>query len=1326
MTYQGYMALANEEGETIELVNAARVKAYTDNLAPSLGLRGCDDCEGLPEALGEEYTTPAQDNAPWYDPTDPATADFYGVYPLAFDGIDDSTRSIESAELTGDGSVVVGSRFTGKDIRVSGVAFAKDEAALDAGVSWLNSALNGTEEGRCFGDRLNLYSSCPPIEVFPPGFEVPYTLVTPPSAAELAAWTTTSGTITGDASGLRFDWTAGDPQKIACREITGLIPGEQYQLRMRMENLGDYFVRIGGSCTGERTNLAPNPRLLGWGFAGGGVADFETDVATGGPLGLGYRQSITTSSNASSPYSLTSPLAERIPVEPGTLYQASIYALAPVGTASLTATFYNSVGGAVGSPVTLLSGVAMDGTWQRLDAPVEVPSTVSIETMRIGISWALGVGAVTPNMTFGGANLLVEFPNFEVQRVNRVADARAETSAGTWPLFVGDDGAETGSFVVGAVDGPVLYGATQSPTYRRHTVTTANTTGLAGPRLNVFSPFYPDILAGRPWVSGAHFRANRSVTGTVYHRVLDSASNVIAEVSELFSLVANTWQYVSGGETPVGDLVDVQTIYTWLVLDAPLQVGDIFDATGGLVQIGSSDETYFDALRPNTPPTVYVVQELVGGEQGSAQIVVDDVGTYFDGFTEGYRWSGLPNASSSEADQEIDYQTEFGWVIEHDPPTEPTVLDFIPRSESVYLSVTPTGYPLPVASLIVEEALVRRVERPGVVAFGTGYNVVPPSDGWFHQAPPAASVTWTHGEDVQFSEVRTDARAPFAGGLVYEMPDGIYRTLFGLRPGSRYRLMIEFAEAYRETDASASVTVDPFISIPDGSGIVVTHVEGGPGSLEHFWVVEFTADGTSTSIGLQPNDPLPLGSFGSVIWQIQEYMVEEILETDATPPQAGRFQERTMYEVKASQGAILTNVRKSPCGVMAQITYALRAGNPFKYRSPIFAGGLPTGTSVAVPDVPCSEDGLPQITNFAYNPSVETNDTDWADGGVNSSASRFLSASAIVGDYVFRGTAPNTPGNRLNELAAYYNVPVSGPVPQGGEEITVSIYFRPTATAWVGTYEWTISVSVTGFPLISYNGTASALVNFEWVRIEQTFTIPEGAALDSIETHVYTPDAITQGGGFDLDGLMIQRGSVATEPFDETFPNVEWSGTPNASALLLNQVVDDISTDPDCPQPPAPPAPPQIDDSCITSPTTYNRTVVAIPADTVPRNLTAYPVITLTAGSLPVRQARIRFWENPDGLTIDQLDPCSYDGEIIVSYLADGATMVIDGVTRTATISKPGFVDQNGNHLLYGPDGGPVDWPELSGGIPYLVTLELDSGEDYSDTLMVVELVVRD
>src|SRR3990172_12806104 len=172
-------------------------------------------------------------------------------------------------------------------------------------------------------------------------------------------------------------------------------------------------------------------------------------------------------------------------------------------------------------------------------------------------------------------------------------------------------------------------------------------------------------------------------------------------------------------------------------------------------------------------------------------------------------------------------------------------------------------------------------------------------------------------------------------------------------------------------------------------------------------------------------------------------MVEEILEADETPPQPGRTQERTMYEVKASQGPILTNVRTSPCGVMGQVTYSLRAGNPFKYRSPIFAGGLPAGVSETVPDVLCSADGLAQVINFAYNPSLETDAVDWSASGTSVTSGRTNLFGGFIGDYLFQATA--VPGvGRVDSINMDYFTAsaASGPVPQGGDEITLSFYVR--------------------------------------------------------------------------------------------------------------------------------------------------------------------------------------------------------------------------------------------------------------------------------------------
>ena len=1114
MTYKGYMALANESGGTIELVNAARVQAYTDNLAPAIGLRGCDDCEGLPEALGEEYTSPEADNAPWYDPTDPETGDFYGIYPLDFDGIDDSTRTIESAELTGDGSVVVGSRYSGKDIRVTGVAFAKDEAALYAGMSWLDSALNGTEEGRCFGDRLNLYSSCPPIEVLPPNFATPYTLVNPPSAEELAAWTTTSGTITGDASGVNFLWTAGDPLKIACRAVTGLVPGEQYQVRFRPETFGNYYLSVGSGCAERYTNLLPNPRLGGLTMTVQGSTSVDTYPETGAPDGGSYFSRYVVVPNASSPMtmSMTGTGTSATPVDGDETYTISWYAQkAPGGGPAIRAAYswYDPAGVLISSN----NGVSQSATpiWVRYTETITAPATAAFVQVRL--AW-------------------------------------------------------TG-------------------------------TALADQTLNLAQ---------------------------------------------------------------------------------------------AMLNIGSTALPYIDGGYPEA------------------------------------HWDGEIENSSSTIETNVDEQTIFGWTRDHNPPTEPTVLDFIPRESTIYLSIQSLGVngAAPTDSLQVQNLLIRRVSRPGVVAFGTGNDAVPPTDGWTHVAPSTMRVDWFLDQ----SGYLTRAVNPSGGSSTYLASHGPRRTLFGLRPGSRYRVMIEFDAHSNNTDVAPSLSVDPVVTLTNSAGVIATYTDDNVGSLTYFRVVEFTATATSSLLSLTPTSSIALGSFGSVSWTFHEYMVEEVLAVDETPPTPGRDQARVMYEVKASQGPILTNVRTSPCGVMGQVTFSLRAGNPFKYRLPTFAGGLPTGTSVQVPDIPCSEDGLAQIINFSYNPSLEEippiPDT-WLGGGANLTFNdRVVSATARLGTWVYRITADS--GGSLSGINNYYfpSLTSGGPTPQNGETITVSGFVRAITAGTLGTFTMSVFVTMTGFPPFSVQDTVNAAVLNQWYRLEATFTIPDNVSLSGIETGFFPPPDVAAAVGMEADALMIQRGTVATDPFAQNTVNVEWSDNPNESALLYTPVAEDISEDPDCPIPPEPPAPPQIDDACVTEPSAYDRTVVEISADTVPRNLTAYPVITLTAGAEAVRQARIRFWENPGNLTIDQIDPCDYDGEIIVSYLAPGATIVIDGVLQEATVTAPGFEPRNANHVLYGPNGGPVDWPELTGGIPYLVTLELDSAASYSDTVMLIDLVVRD
>jgi len=160
MAFDGYLRL-----NTVEIANAARTARYLENLLPTFGLV-CPPCEGLEAALGETYSTPIADNAPWYDPLMPASGAFYGFYPLSIEGIDDSTREAVTTELVGDGSITNRPRFAGRDIRVNGVLIGATEQAVDTGMAWLNRALSGPCEGTddCLGSDLEFYSSCPQVQ----------------------------------------------------------------------------------------------------------------------------------------------------------------------------------------------------------------------------------------------------------------------------------------------------------------------------------------------------------------------------------------------------------------------------------------------------------------------------------------------------------------------------------------------------------------------------------------------------------------------------------------------------------------------------------------------------------------------------------------------------------------------------------------------------------------------------------------------------------------------------------------------------------------------------------------------------------------------------------------------------------------------------------------------------------------------------------------------------------------------------------------------------------------------------------------------------------
>lgn len=134
--FSGYIKFAGQE-----IVNSARTEAYAKAFLPNLTVLPMSD--GLQAVLNHgRYVSPAVDKAPWFRADNPASGRFYGLYPTALSGAEDSTRTTTVTELSGDGAVHSMPRHGGREIRFTGIALAADDEAMSEGLAWLRNALD--------------------------------------------------------------------------------------------------------------------------------------------------------------------------------------------------------------------------------------------------------------------------------------------------------------------------------------------------------------------------------------------------------------------------------------------------------------------------------------------------------------------------------------------------------------------------------------------------------------------------------------------------------------------------------------------------------------------------------------------------------------------------------------------------------------------------------------------------------------------------------------------------------------------------------------------------------------------------------------------------------------------------------------------------------------------------------------------------------------------------------------------------------------------------------------------------------------------------------
>ncbi|MFE3146555.1 hypothetical protein ACFXJ6_07815 [Streptomyces sp. NPDC059218] len=164
--FTDYMSLGG-----IELFNSARLAAYLESVGSpldSVGTCGCPTFDA--EHVGDDpYTTPWDDEAPWWDEDVPESGDFAGLLVLSVDGMDDHpvTRSV-TGSVTG-GAAIGKPRVQPRTITVTAVLLGATCCGAAYGLRWLAQALAGCTDG-CGGDCLTVYNCCPPEDEDPDEF----------------------------------------------------------------------------------------------------------------------------------------------------------------------------------------------------------------------------------------------------------------------------------------------------------------------------------------------------------------------------------------------------------------------------------------------------------------------------------------------------------------------------------------------------------------------------------------------------------------------------------------------------------------------------------------------------------------------------------------------------------------------------------------------------------------------------------------------------------------------------------------------------------------------------------------------------------------------------------------------------------------------------------------------------------------------------------------------------------------------------------------------------------------------------------------------------
>lgn len=572
-----------------------------------------------------------------------------------------------------------------------------------------------------------------------------------------------------------------------------------------------------------------------------------------------------------------------------------------------------------------------------------------------------------------------------------------------------------------------------------------------------------------------------------------------------------------------------------------------------------------------------------------------------------------------------------------------------------------------------------------------------------------------------------------ATGIMTTVPDNqviVRRSIRGLTPGAAYTARFGYDwDSVQPSPPNATVGLE----IAGVSQEVTLNPSDFP--TTRVLEVSFVAASEQHDMIFRLGAPYALPNTGNYIAFNLIYASVERNETDTVPyPDAAQDYRRVLYRVAALTGPTITEEYDKTCGYMVRVSFGLVAGVPHQYGPLLSAGSALGGSSSPLQQVDCVN-GAPVRVNYILNPSFEYGTTAWALDGAGTGTYTRTNSFPQMWETAFGGRS----GIYMGQIV--------------GNGTSVEFGARTVGTIPINAFQWAAVRMLVASDTVPLPGTGGVRVGIYWSTgavdysdyVNPTFyagdeivmsaRAPEGATSYYVRVMMYSGDSSTNlpsGKRLWWDAAIStisdsagQAVSLLSPYFDGDYPNSAWTGTAGNSTSSWEQSAVSDLIDPDCPPLPAPPQPPSIDQDCIEEPTSWTRYTIYIPADQVPLFSSSVPVVTLRTGNATARQVRMRWYPNPDAQNITELPACSFQGEVIVSYVPPQAEMVVDAIAKEATAVVSGGPEQPATQLLYGPDGGPMEWPELSCNVGYVFTVDVDAADDVSELDVLLSLGLK-